>query len=86
MAKAEEMLEKIQKYISHLHDLSKKIIDFNFIYNGKTFGEVYSTDRDYCDSIIKLRPKNVTMLSFQGYVVKMNRIMKFHEGIYNRIF
>lgn len=86
MAKAEEMLEKIKKYITHLLDLSKQIIDFNIIYNGKTFSHVYSVDRDYCDDIIKLKSTNDTMLSFQAYVVKMNRIMKSHGGINNRIF
>ena len=82
---AEELLTNIQNYVKHLQELSKKDIDFGIKYVGKTFGFVYTVDRDFCMCILTRKPTNVTMLSFQGYIIKMERLMKCREGIKSHI-
>jgi hypothetical protein len=79
------MLNNYKNYIDHLLKLSENIIDFNVLYKEKKFSEVYTCDRDYCNNILKIKPKNHNMLAFQGYIVKMNRLMTYRHRICNHI-
>ena len=72
---AEKHLKQYAQMINGLLDESKRIVDFGD-YVGMSFSQIYSEDYVYCNRLLRLKPKTITMLSFQGYIQKMNFIYK----------
>jgi hypothetical protein len=72
---AEKHLKQYAQMISGLITDSKRTVDFGD-YAGQTFSEIYSVDYVYCRQLLRLKPKTITMLLFQGYIQKMNFIYK----------
>ena len=72
---AERHLKQYAQMIDGLLDESKRIVDFGD-YAGMTFSQIYSEDYIYCNKLLRLKPKTITMLLFQGYIQKMNFIYK----------
>ena len=72
---AEKHLVQYSQMINGLMDDSKRKIDFGD-YSGMTFAQTYSNDYVYCNRLLRLKPKTITMLLFQGYIQKMNFIYK----------
>ena len=72
---AEKHLKQYAQMIDGLLTESKRIVDFGD-YAGMTFSQIYSEDYVYCSKLLRLKPKTITMLLFQGYIQKMNFIYK----------
>ena len=72
---AEKHLKQYAQMIEGLQSDSKRIVDFGD-YSGQSFSQIYSEDYVYCSRLLRLKPKTITMLLFQGYIQKMNFIYK----------
>jgi len=72
---AQKHLKQYAQMITGLLSESVFIVEFGD-YAGMTFSQIYSDDYIYCRQLIRLKPKTINMLQFQGYIQKMNFIYK----------
>ena len=72
---AKKHLKQYMQMITGLLSESDNIVEFGD-YAGMTFSQIYSDDYVYCRQLLRLKPKTINMLQFQGYIQKMNFIHK----------